>query len=69
MKKNSDYWLKQYEQDEPSFAGLLDPDGWDRSNFNESWNELITYKEFRKRMMYSTVMTDTKKLNLKKSCK
>jgi hypothetical protein len=35
---------------------IRDPDGWDRKNFQYSFNEeLITKKEFYKRVMVSTV--------------
>lgn len=34
---------------------IMDPDGWDRSNFQYSWyEELITEVEFRRRTMLST---------------
>lgn len=50
--KTSDEWLAQ-----PQYAGItvLDPDGWDRRNFTESWNEKITENEFGKRLGISTV--------------
>jgi len=36
---------------------ILDPDGWDRSNWNHSWSkELISKKEFRRRCSESTMM-------------
>lgn len=38
---------------------VLDPDGWDRSNFTESWNEPITLQEFRSRVYMSTVRFHT----------
>lgn len=34
---------------------IIDPDGWDRSNFEASWNERITEEEFKKRYSRSTV--------------
>lgn len=35
---------------------VYDPDGWDRQNFQYSWNEeLITKKEFERRFNESTV--------------
>lgn len=35
---------------------VLDPDGWDRKNFDYSWKqELITRKEFEERLTLSTV--------------
>lgn len=34
---------------------VLDPDGWDRKNYNYSWNiEKITRKEFENRLLFST---------------
>lgn len=37
-------------------ARVLDPDGWDRQNFNYSWNEEpITSEEFENRFYQSTV--------------
>lgn len=48
--KTSDEWsrLKNIE--------VVDPDGWDRRNFSESWNELISEDEFDARAMISTTM-------------
>lgn len=35
---------------------VLDPDGWDRRNFDYSWyEEVITAEEFEQRLMSSTV--------------
>lgn len=33
---------------------VLDPDGWDRKNYNASWREYITREEFIKRATMST---------------
>jgi len=34
---------------------IIDPDGWDRNNFQYSWfKELITFEEFDRRAMKST---------------
>lgn len=33
---------------------VLDPDGWDRRNFRESWAEPITRAEFGRRAAIST---------------
>ena len=33
---------------------IMDPDGWDRTNYTESWSEPITREVFRERMMKST---------------
>jgi len=36
---------------------VLDPDGWDRKNYEYSFNqELISKEEFKKRFYMSTVM-------------
>lgn len=36
---------------------VIDPDGWDRTNFKEIWNnELISEEEFRKRLDKSTAI-------------
>jgi hypothetical protein len=51
-KKTSQDWQLQHPNPE-----VLDPDGWDRTNFQYSWyEELITYNEYQKRLMSSTVM-------------
>lgn len=34
---------------------VADPDGWDRSDFQRSWNERITRDEFLRRAMGSTI--------------
>ena len=52
--KSSKEWYESIPEDW-NFK-LLDPDGWDRRNFNYSFNEeLITNDEFKKRLFYSTV--------------
>ena len=36
---------------------ILDPDGWDRSNFHFSFfEEEITEEQFKRRMLFSTVV-------------
>lgn len=47
--KTSEEWQKEY----PNIT-VFDPDGWDRQKFAQSWNELITQKEFEKRVSFST---------------
>jgi hypothetical protein len=47
--KSTDEWLKDYP------VVILDPDGWDRKNLAESWKEKITFEEFSRRVLYSTV--------------
>ena len=34
---------------------IIDPDGWDRKNFEKSINEEITLQEFIKRITFSTI--------------
>lgn len=45
-------WLKQ-----PEFTGIkiLDPDGWNRKNFDVSWAQKISKGEFERRLNKSTV--------------
>ena len=51
MKKTSEEWLKESDYD------ILDPDGWDRKNYDFSFRqELITEDEFWNRLVRSTVM-------------
>lgn len=51
MKKTSEQW----QQENPNPI-VLDPDGWDRKNFQFSWyGELITFEEYSKRLFTSTV--------------
>lgn len=52
-KRTSEDWIG-----EPEFENytVLDPDGWDRKNFDYSWYaEMITKKEFNRRLAMSTV--------------
>lgn len=52
--KTSEFWMATPEFRETK---LLDPDGWDRKNFQFSfYEELITKEEFSKRLMVSTCM-------------
>lgn len=53
-KKTSAEWALQ-----PNYEDvlILDPDGWDRTNFDYSWNEeCITEYEFIARLSKSTVL-------------
>ena len=50
-KKNSHEW-KATRQD----LVIMDPDGWDRSNYEASMAELITEEEFDDRVSHSTCM-------------
>lgn len=51
--KTSEEWSKIY-----SDWIVIDPDGWDRLNYDYSWKEeLITITEYRKRLSSSTIMS------------
>lgn len=51
--KTSEEWLKEQDRIEK----VLDPDGWDRSNFQYSfYEEKISKEEFDKRVFSSTCM-------------
>jgi hypothetical protein len=53
MKKTSEQWNKIFELQHR--CKIIDPDGWDRHNFQYSWHEEeITYQEFKERMIRST---------------
>lgn len=46
----------QWEKIKPTIK-VIDPDGWDRKNFNYSWfEELITEKEYDQRVLRSTIV-------------
>lgn len=49
----ADRWLST-----PEFRRytVADPDGWDRKNFDVSWNEKIDRDEFIRRLTGSTVL-------------
>lgn len=51
--KKPEDWLKQ-----PAYEGyvVMDPDGWDRRNYEASWNEPITEMEFLRRLQASTCL-------------
>lgn len=55
MLKTPTEWLQQ-----PEYTALtvLDPDGWDRKNFDASWAEPITELEFNVRCANSTLIID-----------
>lgn len=60
-KRKPDEWLAL-----PKYAGLkvLDPDGWDRKNYEQSWAEPITEGEFNRRICESTCMWPNHLLHL-----
>ena len=47
--RTSDEWVKH------TGIEILDPDGWDRTDFENSWNELISEEEFLLRCYRSTI--------------
>jgi hypothetical protein len=46
---NSTWWAKELD------ITIMDADGWDRMNFDESWAELINHEEFLNRAFRSTM--------------
>ena len=61
MEKVSSEWVKEYN------CQILDPDGWDRTNYDYSFNEeKITRKEFEKRLIFSTIQWKGKLSELRK---
>lgn len=54
ITKTSNEWIKEEEYTE---IIIMDPDGWDRQNYEYSFNEeLITKEEFFNRLSLSTCM-------------
>lgn len=52
IKKTSAQWQSLYP-----YPKVLDPDGWDRKNYDYSWNEeLITLEEYKNRCNRSTCL-------------
>jgi len=50
--KTSAEWQERYP-----YPKVLDPDGWDRTNYDYSWNqEMISKKEYELRVSKSTCM-------------
>lgn len=50
MNKTSKEWQELYSE-----IKVLDPDGWNRSNFQYSWfEEKISFEEYNKRLTHST---------------
>lgn len=63
MKKIIKKTSREWQELKPDFI-VLDADGWDRSNFEYSWNEeLITEEEYNKRLLYSTSIFYGKRVN------
>lgn len=52
IKQKPEEWLRL-----PEYAGItvLDPDGWNRQDYERSWNEEIDEEEFRNRLWASTL--------------
>ena len=52
----------EWEKEDESGIVVLDPDGWDRTNYQYSYyEELITLEEYNKRKTWSTCMFNKKK--------
>ncbi|MEK6959007.1 MAG: hypothetical protein AABW59_03115 [archaeon] len=55
MEKKELKTSEQWQEKVKDKLIVLDPDGWDRQNFDKSWKEeKITLKEFKKRCIRST---------------
>jgi len=53
--KTSQEWLEEIPKEHKLI--IMDPDGWDRKNYDYSFNkELITKGEFFNRLSYSTTI-------------
>jgi hypothetical protein len=53
---------EQWQADADHTYVVVDPDGWDRSNFNYSfYEEMITEQEFMKRLVNSTLIISAKR--------
>lgn len=56
---------EQWQADAEHTYVVLDPDGWDRSNFQFSfYEERITEQEFMKRLASSTLMISAKQRSM-----
>ena len=63
MKKTSQQWYEEIPKEHKLL--ILDPDGWDRSNYQYSfYEELITKEEFDIRLSSSTIQCNTSFFNL-----
>jgi len=50
-RRTSEEWQRLYPK-----IRVLDPDGWDRRNYDYSWHqELITEEEYGRRLAQSTI--------------
>jgi len=62
VKKTSKEWLEEVPKEYKLV--IMDPDGWDRTNYEYSFNEeLITKEEFRMRVSMSTIMCNLEMFN------
>ena len=54
--KTSEQWYEIARKLNPGFV-IMDPDGWDRKNYDYSWKEqLIDLQEFQDRVLQSTCL-------------
>ena len=62
MEKTSKDWCKHFDINQ---RDIRDPDGWDRANFDYSFNEeIISEKDFIQRLRASTVLMSNNIVNL-----
>ena len=62
--QSSDKWYQMFKE----HFSISDPDGWNRIDYDYSWNkELISQEEFFKRVSYSTCVYNPSFAELKKS--
>ena len=63
VRKSSKEWYEIAQKADPQFV-IYDPDGWDRQNYDYSFNqEKISNTEFWSRVMASTCMRSIPKQN------
>lgn len=60
LRRTSDKWYEEMREQQryrpEGVIEILDPDGWDRKNFDHSfYEEEITQEEFQRRLIMSTV--------------
>jgi hypothetical protein len=59
--KTSANWLETFKSETGDSITIMDPDGWDRKNYEFSFNEEeITREEFTSRLNRSTLMLTAK---------
>lgn len=60
-RKNDKKTSEKWQELDNSGVVVLDPDGWDRKNYQFSfYEELITHEEYERRKMFSTCLINKK---------